>query len=174
VLSIGNSMSPPLNAFWASLSTVLICAACAGQPAPSRPLLSAHWGKFDVFDDSPLTSYGIEYRFRTENPLHIVPAVGGTLVRDDANFFYADLRCELWFDDHWSISPRAGLGVFQESVDIDLGAPLEFRTGIELEHRLNNGMRIGLGLFHISNASLGRSNPGTEALLLSFSVPLGG
>jgi len=166
-------MTPTSSPVWASAVAALVCAGCAAPPAPSRPLMSAHVGEVDVFDDEPLTSFGLEYRFRAENPLHIVPAVGGTIVRDDANFFYADLRCELWLDEHWSISPRAGFGVFQDGSDLDLGAPIEFRTGIELERRMGNGTRIALGLFHISNAGLSDSNPGTEVVLFSFSVPIG-
>ena len=166
-------MTMPSNPAWSSMLAGLVLFGCASPPAPGRAMIGAHWGRVDVLDSEPLASYGLEYRFRAENRWHIVPAIGGTLVRDDANFFYGDLRCELWLDEHWSISPRFGLGVFQESALLDLGAPLEFRSGLELEHRLENGLRFSLGFFHISNASLADFNPGTEALFLSFSVPIG-
>ena len=43
----------------------------------------------------------------------------------------------------------------------------------ELALRLDGGRRLGLELYHISNASSGRINPGAESLLVTFALPLG-
>ena len=53
----------------------------------------------------------------------------------------------------------------------ELGGTLEFRTGAELAWRFDDYSRLGLALHHISNASIYDSNPGTEMLVLTYSVP---
>ena len=45
----------------------------------------------------------------------------------------------------------------------DLGYELEFRSGIEIGYVFCNKSRLGVHFYHISNASLGRKNPGEEA-----------
>ena len=53
-----------------------------------------------------------------------------------------------------------------------LGNELEFRSGLELQYRLGNGARFGVGFFHLSNAGISESNPGTEALVFSIGLPV--
>lgn len=53
-----------------------------------------------------------------------------------------------------------------------LGFPLEFRSSIELAYVLDNQGRIGIQYYHISNASMGKRNPGSESLILYYAIPL--
>ena len=52
----------------------------------------------------------------------------------------------------------------------DLGYNLEFRSQIEFSYKLKSS-RIGFNLNHISNASIGDTNPGTESATLSIIRP---
>lgn len=54
----------------------------------------------------------------------------------------------------------------------DLGSPLEFRSCIEICYELKNAMRLGMQLFHVSNASLGYRNPGFNALTFCIGIPI--
>jgi hypothetical protein len=54
----------------------------------------------------------------------------------------------------------------------DLGCPLEFRSAIEISYEMNNHMRLGLQVFHISNASISNKNPGLNAVALCMAFPL--
>ena len=61
--------------------------------------------------------------------------------------------------------------------DIQLGFPLEFKSGIDFLYRFRNEVRIGAGVYHISNAALGEHNthgtrnPGVEILMFKYQIP---
>ena len=61
---------------------------------------------------------------------------------------------------------------FERGDGKELGHIIEFRSGIDLAYRRNNGSRIGAEVHHLSNASLDENNPGTETFLFTYSVPL--
>ena len=56
--------------------------------------------------------------------------------------------------------------------DAELGHIVEFRSGLDLAYRKENGGRIGVEVHHLSNASLDENNPGTETFLFTYSIPL--
>ena len=51
--------------------------------------------------------------------------------------------------------------------------PLEFYIGIDVFYRFKNNARLGVGIFHISNADSGKKNPGSETLVLKYQIPFG-
>ena len=59
------------------------------------------------------------------------------------------------------------------SNEIKAGNPLEFYIGIDMFYRFKNNSRIGVGIFHISNADSGKKNPGSETLVLKYQIPIG-
>lgn len=66
------------------------------------------------------------------------------------------------------ISVGTGPGWYRhEANDPDLGYAIEFSSWIEFSAEVM-GRRIGLSVAHLSNAHLGRSNPGTEAIGLNI------
>ena len=67
-------------------------------------------------------------------------------------------------------SPGWAAGLFHRSPDFDLGGPLEFRTSLELAYRLHGGSRLGLCLYHLSNAGLFTKNPGSESLVITYTA----
>ena len=73
----------------------------------------------------------------------------------------------------FSLVPQVGVGGYEQGGGKNLGSPLEFRTGIELAYRFGDGSRIGAEFTHMSNADIARHNPGTEAITVSYQIPLG-
>ena len=67
---------------------------------------------------------------------------------------------------------HAMTGLYSRGKGVDLGGPIEFRSGIELAYRLENGMRLGLGWDHRSNLEIYARNPGVEMVHLRLSIPL--
>lgn len=65
-----------------------------------------------------------------------------------------------------------GIGLFDNRDVIDLGSPIEFRTGIELTYLFKKGYRLGVAGYHLSNSRLSKQNPGTEAFTITFLVPI--
>lgn len=73
----------------------------------------------------------------------------------------------------FSFLPLAGVGGYEQGDGKNLGSPLEFRTGVELDYRFANGSRVGAEFTHTSNAFVARHNPGTEAIIVNYQIPLG-
>jgi hypothetical protein len=46
---------------------------------------------------------------------------------------------------------HAMTGLYSRGTGVDLGGPIEFRSGIEVAYHMENGMRLGLGWDHRSN-----------------------
>ena len=65
-----------------------------------------------------------------------------------------------------------GVGAFTRGGGKNLGSNVEFRTGAELAWRFDDRSRLGVALHHISNAGLTQRNPGTETIMLNYSIPL--
>ena len=63
-------------------------------------------------------------------------------------------------------------GYYMNGDDVDLGGPLEFRSGLEIGVRLENDWQVSVSYDHRSNADLGYTNPGLETLQLRFSHKL--
>lgn len=159
-----------------------LIVALAGAPAyadppprPTVPMVNLTAGYVGVGDnaDKPLR-LGVEYRFRAMGKWNLIPAIGVAAAENGASFVYGDVRYDYWLNDRWALIPSFGAGLFNKGEGLDLGSRLEFRSGIEIAHRFYGEYRIGLALFHLSNAGTAGKNPGTEALVLSLCIPVGG
>ena len=143
-------------------------------PVPATPMLNISVGQVAVFDKELQSQrYGLEYRFRPYGKYQLIPAIGFAFSENNDSFIYSDLRHDFWLNNHWVVTPSIGAGVFSDGNKIDLGNDIEFRSGLEVAYRFKNNYRLGLALFHLSNAGTANQNPGTEALVLSVSLPIG-
>lgn len=115
--------------------------------------------------------YGIEYQATPYTSWKLIPAIGFVWAESGANLTYAAVRRDFWLSPRWSLTPTTGVGAFQESEELKLGDEIEFRSGIELAYNFRNHYRLGVGFFHVSNAGIGESNPGSESLIAAFSLP---
>jgi hypothetical protein len=88
---------------------------------------------------------------------------------EGAVYGYAGFRLELPAAERWSVAPHFAAGAYTGGDDKDLGHGVEFRSGIEVAYAVAAGGRIGLALYHLSNAGLGKRNPGSESLILTYS-----
>jgi len=60
-------------------------------------------------------------------------------------------------------------GLYMQGQDVDLGFPLEFRSGIEMGVRFEYGWQASLSFDHRSNADVVAWNPGLETIQLRIS-----
>ena len=67
---------------------------------------------------------------------------------------------------------HAMTGLYSRGTGVDLGGPIEFRSGIEVAYHLENGMRLGLGWDHRSNLEIYSRNPGVKMVHVRLSIPL--
>lgn len=136
--------------------------------------LAVYGGQFSALRDNKDKTglFGAEYRFRDQyNGLR--PTIGTSVNFDGATYTYGGAYWDLPLNTgRFQISPGFAAGYYTHGGSKDLGYPLEFRSTIEVTYKLQNGQRFGAQLSHLSNASLGNHNPGTETIQAVYSHPL--
>lgn len=75
---------------------------------------------------------------------------------------------EFALGEDWSWGLGVGVGVYHQGGGKDLGQPLEFHTRGFVAWRMAAGQQLRLEIGHISNADLGKINPGVELLSLNW------
>ena len=133
--------------------------------------LSLALGVHDTIDQDPFTGViNLEYR-PCCRWYTLRPAVGTLVTGNGAFYAYAGIRNELESSRRpFMLSINTAIGIYRQGPGTRLGHPLEFRSGFEAYYRLSNGDQIGTTFHHLSNASIGRRNPGTEILTFAYVV----
>ena len=147
-----------------------------GSPA-DPPRIALGGGAFDVLPGNKKPGGGVtglalgEYRFGDVLWI-LAPFIGAFGTGKGAFYGYGGFGFDINFAERWVVTPTAAVGYFSHGTGIDLGAHCEFRTGAELDYRFENLNRLGVGFYHISNAGIGKQNPGAELATLVVTVPL--
>ena len=102
----------------------------------------------------------------------IAPLAGLLVNADGGVFGYGGLHADLRLTERIVFTPMGGIGGYASGDGKDLGGVFQFIVGSELAYEFENRARLGLYVTHISNAGIHADNPGTESVLVSFSVPL--
>ncbi len=158
------------------LSAFLILAGFYGliqTQANAQNQLSFALGYYDLEHSNDGTNFRLEYKALNLKLLgKISPFAGVEITNKGSLWIGAGFLTEFKLDKKWSITPNIGIGYYSNGKnDLDLGHPIEFKTGIELSYALENKNRIGLNFTHLSNGGLGDTNPGTEIISLTYSFP---
>lgn len=113
--------------------------------------------------------YRSEYSFLADD-LH--PWAGAEINSDASLWAGAGLYYDWNIAPNFYLAPSFGVGYYAKgSSDKDLDYPVEFRSQIEADYQLEDKSRVGVSFGHISNASLGDHNPGTEIVNFYYHVP---
>lgn len=149
-------------------------AAPAAALEETRP--AAGWafslGVFDLAKYQDTAEFGVEYRWQPFEffRLELKPTVGVTATADEGYWFYAGFRWDIPTKGRWVPSLSTAVTAYEQGDGKDLGGVLQFRSGFDLAYRLDGGSRVGLSLYHLSNASIHDYNPGSESLVLFWSL----
>lgn len=100
----------------------------------------------------------------------VSPTAGAMATSQGTLYVYGGFRLDLPIGEPWRVSPQWAAGLYYRDTGRNLGGPLEFRSGIELSRRIGARSRVGLLLYHLSNAGFHELNPGTESLVLTYST----
>ncbi|MDE3059504.1 MAG: acyloxyacyl hydrolase [Pseudomonadota bacterium] len=150
-----------------------LLAALACSPAHAEDYISLSAGGYDALrHKDPATLFGAEYRF---SPLeyNIRPIIGGFVTTDSGAYGYAGFDWDVsLIQNQLFLIPNFAVGAYSDGNGRQLGGPLEFRSGLELDYQLPNAQRIGVALNHISNASIYKHNPGEENVIATYSIPV--
>ncbi len=132
-------------------------------------------GAYDVDHNNTAGVFRGEYRFASK--LWVFrPLLGAEVTTDGATYEYGGFGLDIYIGDNWVLTPNEAVGFWArgDKDSKNLGSYVEFRSGAEIDYRLDGGARIGLSFHHISNAGLTKRNPGEEEALINYSIPLPG
>lgn len=169
----------------ASIGILLGLLVFAARPAEAQitfgspndpPRFAIGGGAFDVLPDKKKQNAGTaglvlgEYRFGDVWWI-LSPFIGAMGTGKGAFYGYFGIAFDINFPGNFVLTPSGAAGYFENGGGINLGSWWEFRTGAELDYRFADNRRIGVGFYHMSNAGLGKENPGIELATFVLTVP---
>jgi lipid A 3-O-deacylase len=143
-------------------------------------LVSRKVDAYDSYSLHQLSAGGVDtgtelyFRRKTGHANGPFENVWGVSLSDDGEFWLGaghvyDVKLPT---DRLGVQLHAMTGLYSSGKGQDLGGPIEFRSGIEVNYEMDNGWRVGAGWDHRSNLEIYKDNPGLETTFLRISVPL--
>ncbi|MBY0430529.1 MAG: acyloxyacyl hydrolase [Rhodospirillales bacterium] len=140
---------------------------------PDESLLQVHGGVFDIRTASRWRTGEFGVAWQPSHKLWIFkPHVGALVTLDSSAYAYAGLLTDIDLSPRLVLTLSTAAGAWRQGDGKSLGNAVEFRSGFDLAYRFHDQTRLGLGLYHMSNAGLGDKNPGEETVQVSYAVPL--
>ena len=95
------------------------------------------------------------------------PITGAFITANNAFYLYTGVQIDYEIGP-LNITPSFAPGYYGEGNGKDLGYPLEFKTEVQVSYDLSEVSHLGMSYNHISNASLGDTNPGANSYMFNF------
>lgn len=159
------------------LLPLLLATALIAEKSPDY--FTVGLGAFDFHREKRRAfEIDLEYNFHAswlKSPLNFMefrPLLGVMATAKKSGYAYFGINFDFLIQDHFLISPGLAAGYYWQGSGKDLGFPLEFRSGVALAWQFSDWRRLGIHFYHLSNASLGKRNPGEESLILFYDIPI--
>jgi len=165
-----------MAAFAAFAAFAMVVAPASAQvridsQAGDPDFLSFGVGGFDVIAGD-FSSAAFQFEYASQKRLWIFHPITGLMVNSDwGGDAYAGVAVDLFFGNRIVVTPSFAPSFYWRGSSKNLGYPLEFRSAIAAAYRFDDRSRLGLEFYHLSNAGFDDHNPGTEVLLLKYSLP---
>ena len=129
-------------------------------------------GNFDYSDEGKKSILvGIEHQnqdlFRNSFLGKLSPITGGFITEQSAFYVYSGVQAEYEIGPI-KITPSFAPGYYTAGDGKDLGYPLEFKSEVQISLGLSDFTKLGMSYNHISNASLGKKNPGANSYMFNL------
>ena len=129
-------------------------------------------GVFDFSDTGKNSQIlGIQHQnedlFRDTFLGRLSPVTGALITADSATYFYTGVQGEYKMGNI-DITPSFTPGLYDKGDGKDLGHVLEFKSEIQASLDLTKNTKFGMSYNHISNASLGKKNPGANSYMFNL------
>lgn len=147
-------------------------AFIGGAHADDPDFVTVGVGYYDLRNADSATEFRLEYR-SDKKLWFLKPFAGAMGTSDKSYYFYGGLLTDIYLGNRFVLTPNFAAGYYEKGDGKDLGSEIEFRSSLDLAYRFDNRARLGVSVYHMSNASIGDKNPGTEVVSLVFSWPLG-
>jgi hypothetical protein len=129
-------------------------------------------GMFD-FSDNGKKSELIGFQHQDENLNrdtffgNLSPITGLMITADNAGYVYTGIQAQYKIGN-LHFTPSFAPGLYHEGDGKDLGHILEFKSELQISLDLSNSSELGFSYNHLSNASLGKKNPGANSYMFNF------
>jgi hypothetical protein len=97
----------------------------------------------------------------------VLPAFGALATEKETYYAWVGNSIVISFGKHWELIPELGAGYYEQGDGKNLGGEIEFRSGLAVTYRVNDGLHFGAGFYHLSNAGIYELNPGLNSLLFT-------
>ncbi|HEY9080405.1 acyloxyacyl hydrolase [Magnetovibrio sp.] len=158
------------------LASAAITAFAPSAYADDPAFLSIGAGTYDW---NRKKDEGVEVRveYRHDKKLFdlVKPFVAAAVSKNDSTqvFLGAGILMDIYLGKRFVVTPSFAPHYYHGgNAKLDLDYALEFRSQIEAAYRFDDRSRLGIAVSHYSNASLGKTNPGTESATLYYSIPV--
>ena len=134
--------------------------------------LSIYTGMFDFSDDGKKSNL-IGFQHQNENLNrdtflgNLSPITGAIITGDNASYFYTGVQANYKIGS-LNVTPSFTPGYYNQGDGKDLGHALEFKSEVQLSLELPKDSQFGFSYNHLSNASLGKKNPGANSYMFNF------
>ena len=159
--------------------SILLFIATSLFAAQIPDLFSVGVGQFAVPRERYQTAeFDLEYKAHfncLKSPYHFLefrPLIGLMANAKGSGYACLGINFDLLFFNHLLLAPGFAAGYYWQGNGKNLGYPIEFRSSIEVAWQFVNWQRLGFKFYHLSNASMGRKNPGEESLILFYDIPI--
>lgn len=159
------------------LKTVLLLALLIA-PLSADQWLSIGGGVAGIVrpkDQTPM----IQIEYQPEPLIHPIswfnlrPQLGFFMTLKTASYFYGGFRFEFLPTKHFMITPGFAAGLYIKGHGKRLHFPIEYKSSIEAAWTYRqNSRKFSAQFYHISNASIGFHNPGTEMIVFSYCIKI--
>ena len=129
-------------------------------------------GMFDFSDEgkkSPL--FGFQHQNEELNRDtflgNLSPITGAIITGDNATYVYTGVQAQYQMGA-LNVTPSFTPGLYGAGNGKDLGHALEFKSEVQVSLDLSSSSELGFSYNHISNASLGKKNPGANSYMFNF------
>jgi hypothetical protein len=139
---------------------------------PNEHEINFYSGMFD-FSDNGKKSAIIGMQHQNENLTRksflgtLSPITGAMITADNAAYFYTGIQAQYKIGAI-NLTPSFTPGIYEKGNGKDLGHVVEFKSEVQLSLNLFENSQFGMSYNHISNASLGKKNPGANSYMFNF------
>jgi len=134
--------------------------------------LNIFTGMFDFSDEKQHAGlFGLQHQndelFRKSFLGKLSPITGGFITENSAFYLYTGVQAEYELG-FLTITPSFAPGYYNYGDGKDLGHFLEFKSEVQMSFNVSDTAQLGMSYNHISNASLGKKNPGANSYMFNF------
>ena len=134
--------------------------------------LSFYSGMFDFSDDGARSNlFGVQHQnenlTRNSSIGTLSPVTGFMLTGDSASYIYTGVQAQYQLGNI-NIIPSFAPGLYGKGNGKDLGHIVEFKSELQFSLDFFSDTELGFSYNHISNASLGKKNPGANSYMFNF------